>query len=123
MNTDLVCWKCGASLKSLPLPLGRLDECPVCRAPLHVCRFCQFFDANTARKCREKDAEEVIDKEKANFCDYFKPPPGPYSQAAVDKAQLARAKLDALFGGEAKPESADDARKKLDELFGGKDRK
>jgi hypothetical protein len=29
MTNALICWKCGASLAELPLPLGRLAECPV----------------------------------------------------------------------------------------------
>ena len=32
-----------------------------------------------AKHCREPIAEEVKDKERANFCDYFKPRPGAYS--------------------------------------------
>ena len=36
MAHDLVCWKCGASLAALTLPLRRLEECPACHAELHV---------------------------------------------------------------------------------------
>ena len=98
MAHDLVCWKCGASLAALSLPLRRLEECPMCRAELHACRLCVEFDRRIAKQCREPTAEEVRDKEHANFCDHFKPRPGaqvPRDGAVID---AARAELDRLFG-------------------------
>ena len=98
MAHDLVCWKCGGSLAALTLPLRRLDVCPACRSELHVCRMCVDHDTRVAKHCREPTAEEVRDKERANFCDHFKPRPGahqPRDTAAID---AARAELDRLFG-------------------------
>lgn len=56
---------------SLTLPVGRRDECPYCHADLHTCRQCRFFDPAVHNQCREPQTELVVDKEKANFCDYF----------------------------------------------------
>src|SRR5690606_39282520 len=39
----LLCWRCGESLAELTLPLSRRDECPKCRAELHVCRMCVHY--------------------------------------------------------------------------------
>jgi hypothetical protein len=116
----LVCWKCGASLEALSLPLRRLDECPRCHAELHVCRLCEFFDTAVAKSCREPVAEEVKDKTRANFCDYFRPRPGAHV-AAGDGAAAARSQLEALFGGTPAGGDAppDEARTRLEELFGG----
>ena len=80
MAHDLVCWKCGADLAALTLPLSRRDECPRCRAELHVCRLCVDYDEELAKHCREPTAEEVSDKTGANFCDFFKPRPAPTSR-------------------------------------------
>ena len=33
---------------------------------------CQFYDPKSYNQCRESSADRVHDKEKANFCDYFK---------------------------------------------------
>jgi hypothetical protein len=33
---------------------------------------CQFYDVKAYNECRESQADRVQDKEKANFCDYFK---------------------------------------------------
>jgi hypothetical protein len=98
MAHGLVCWKCGAGLEALSLPLSRRDECARCRAELHVCRMCVEYDVAVAKHCREPTAEEVRDKQAANFCDFFRPRPGafrPPDQTAVDSA---RAELERLFG-------------------------
>lgn len=98
MSHTLVCWKCGASLAALSLPLRRLDVCKACNAELHVCRMCVEYDTGKAKHCREPIAEEVRDKEHANFCDYFKPRPGAYQPGNVAEVAKSRAALDALFG-------------------------
>lgn len=135
MSGTLNCWKCGAALDELPMPLGRRDECPACRADLHVCRMCEFYDTSVAKSCREPIAEEVNDKERSNFCDYFRARPEAHDSAAAAAGDVARAELEAIFGVEgetrgaaAAPDAktladrrraeAEEARKKLDALFG-----
>jgi hypothetical protein len=118
----LVCWKCGASLDGLSLPVRRLEVCKACDAELHCCRLCEFHDTTVAKHCREPIAEEVKDKTRANFCDYFKPRPGAYI-APDSAAARARTELEAMFGGGATPPAGDEstpARSALDELFGRK---
>jgi hypothetical protein len=119
---ELVCWRCGNSLADLTLPLRRLEECRKCGAELHVCKLCEWYSIAVAKHCREPVAEEVKDKERANFCDYFKPRPGVYVPADVAASSKARADLDTLFGGGAKsaapePTAAERARAELDNLF------
>ena len=43
---ELVCWKCGASLADLTLPLLRLEECRKCGAELHVCKLCEWYSVD-----------------------------------------------------------------------------
>ena len=95
--TTLVCWKCGASLAELGLPFGRAEYCRACRAELHVCRMCRFYDTTKARQCAEPVAEPVQDKQRANFCGYFEPAADRFRRADP-AADAARAALDALFG-------------------------
>jgi hypothetical protein len=98
MAHDLVCWKCGASLAELSLPLRRLDECPKCHSELHVCRMCVDYDTRVAKHCREPTAEEVSDKIHANFCDHFKPRAAAYTPPNTAEVEQAKARLDELFG-------------------------
>jgi hypothetical protein len=91
------CWKCGAPLAELSLPVGRTDYCRACRAEVHVCRMCRFYDLSKAKQCAEPIADPVRDKERANFCGYFVPvsgrfrAPGPAADQALDA-------LNSLFG-------------------------
>ena len=119
VTTALVCWKCGASVAELPLPLSRLAECPKCRAYLHACRMCQFYDPRLTGQCREDRAEEVLDKEHANFCDWFKPRPEAHRPPDEGKNQAAKARFDSLFGAAASDstDKPNAARDKLNELF------
>ena len=123
MSHSLVCWQCGVSLAELTLPLRRLEECRQCQAELHVCKMCEWYSIAVAKHCREPVAEEVKDKQRANFCDYFKPREGAYQPATGDAAK-ARQDLDALFGGSQPAAAQDDAaaaaRAQLDALFGKK---
>ncbi len=32
---------------------------------------CTFYDLKVYNECRESNADRIVDKEKANFCDYF----------------------------------------------------
>lgn len=121
MAHTLVCWKCGASLAELTLPLRRLEECLQCHAELHACRMCEWYSIAVAKHCREPVAEEVKDKERANFCDYFKPREKAF-QPVSNEAAKARNELEALFGkaqgtAPAAPDPAAAARAQLDELF------
>ena len=98
MAHDLVCWKCGASLAEMSLPLMRLDVCPKCRADLHVCKMCVDYDTRVAKHCREPTAEEVSDKTRANFCDFYKPRPGAYTAPNIAEVHKSLTELEKLFG-------------------------
>ena len=125
MAEDLVCWSCGALLGGLTLPMRRLEECPACGVDLHVCRMCRSYDPGAAKRCREQDAEEVKEKERANFCDYYKPRPDAYGAREHAEAEASRAQLEDLFGmrhdqaeSDSGPSQADKAREELEALFG-----
>jgi hypothetical protein len=113
----LVCWKCGASLRDVPMPLSRLSECLACHAELHVCRMCVFHDPGLRQGCREDRAEHVQEKQRANFCEFFRPVPDAFVTEDRSDQQAARAQLDALFGHAEAPSDSDPARSALEDLF------
>jgi excinuclease UvrABC nuclease subunit len=119
MTDSLLCYRCGTSLADLSLPLTRLDECPDCTMQLHVCRMCVYYDPNVARQCREDDAEEVHEKARANFCDFFKPRGDAFTGQELTAEMQAKNQFAALFGNEDgstadKPEAGASA---ADDLF------
>jgi len=115
--SELQCWKCGALLRDVPQPFGRRAECLACHAELHVCNMCRHFAPGKAKQCMEPMAEEVKDKTRANFCDWFQAGP---NRAAGPSAPGDRSALDSLFGTpqDEAPSTPDSARKALDDLFG-----
>ncbi len=126
--TGLVCWHCGASLKAIHKPIGRLAQCKTCGADLHVCRLCKFYNPNHFEKCDHDMAEPAREVDVANFCHYFRPRADAYNPQEKSRADDAMAELKALFGESEKTEqveknetvdksAADSDKAKFDALF------
>ena len=124
MTNNLQCWKCGHAIDDLPMPLSRLSQCVSCKAELHVCKLCQFYDKTRANQCQEPIAEPVKIKDRANFCDYFQVKPEAYLAKDSSAAQAATQDLSALFGEDVADKisshDADAAKSELEKLFGMK---
>ena len=93
------CFHCGREIASESTAKDRIgfrDECPQCDRPLHVCLNCGFYDPAYNNQCRETQAERVVDKNRFNFCEYFRPAASGAAKPASPAAD-GRAKLDALF--------------------------
>ena len=92
------CFACGAAFEP-DLEIFRATTCPSCGKDAHVCLNCRFYDTSVHMECRESIAEPVAQKDRSNFCEYFKvreTGPGP---AAGDHAEAAREAAERLFGG------------------------
>ena len=101
------CHACGVDLDlGLNVVIGRRDECPKCRAPLHACRNCVAYDEDMRHGCRELNAEPPRDKDAANFCDFFALRSGAMAEREADKSAAAKASLEALFGPKPSERSA-----------------
>ncbi len=87
------CWNCGKQLG--PLDFGRSDRCPQCGRDTRVCKGCEMYERGSQNDCREPQADPVGDKERSNFCDYFKPKSGIGGGAASRDSLKAAA--EALF--------------------------
>ncbi|MEW5854427.1 MAG: hypothetical protein AB2A00_36970 [Myxococcota bacterium] len=88
------CWKCNNQLV-FDVKMGYRDTCPHCATDLHSCRNCQLYDPGAHNSCKESTSDYVPDKEKFNFCGFFKLIDGQREgNAQVDKAKAA---LEALF--------------------------
>lgn len=90
----MLCPSCRTEL-SLSQKPGFRDDCPRCGADLHCCLACSFYDPGAYNDCRETQASRVVDKERANFCEYFQMGGPGASQAPV--MDDAKKKLEALF--------------------------
>lgn len=125
MAQQLTCWNCGQSLDDLPRPISRHANCPACYEVVHCCRMCRWYAPGKPGDCDHDRAEPPVEKESANFCDYFSPAFGRGRATDPDRQDEARSKLDSLFGEEAADtpgdggghDQDDDLRSKLDDLF------
>lgn len=91
---EVVCWSCKKPVEKAD-PITRTQECVHCTVDLHCCRMCKFYDPSVSGGCKETQADYVHRKDKANFCEYFKP--GTHGPDDGDAAAKARARLEALF--------------------------
>lgn len=89
------CFHCGREIATKDR-IGFRDRCPVCDRPAHACLNCDFYDPAYHNQCRETQAERVVDKDRANFCEYFASRTDAARKAGQPIAD-ARAKLDSLF--------------------------
>ncbi len=48
------------------------DECGKCGSDLHVCLNCEFYDEGKSNRCREPQAEYVRERDRANYCSFFR---------------------------------------------------
>ena len=65
-----VCFSCSTELATDIAP-GRGAECHKCGADLKVCLNCRFYESGAYNDCVEPNAERVVEKERANYCEYF----------------------------------------------------
>jgi hypothetical protein len=71
-NTTLSCYSCHKALDLAPAQkIIKNEECPHCYASLHCCNMCKFHEKTAYNECREPNAERIVEKEKANYCDFF----------------------------------------------------
>ena len=88
------CFHCGREI-AFKERVGFRDRCLACDRPVHACRNCTFYDPTYNNQCRETQAERIVEKDRANFCEFFAPGAGAGKKNVG--ASDARAKLDATF--------------------------
>lgn len=91
----LRCYHCQTELKA-ESDFGRQERCPKCGFPTRCCKNCIHYEPSKYNECLEPVADRVVDKEKGNFCDYFKPGNNG-SGGDKDRKAAARAAAEALF--------------------------
>ncbi|MBF0491568.1 MAG: hypothetical protein HQM15_02160 [Deltaproteobacteria bacterium] len=65
------CYSCGNLLQLKEQKISRQAVCEHCDVDLHCCLNCNFYETSAYNECHEMSAERVLDKKKANFCDWF----------------------------------------------------
>ncbi|MDH5191202.1 MAG: hypothetical protein OEW89_08125 [Gammaproteobacteria bacterium] len=126
MAKELVCWKCGSNIAEGDLPISRRSLCRTCNADLHTCIMCKFYNPKLDTKCGHLTADAVREKERANFCDHFRPRKDAHKPVVDTASEKAKAQLASLFGdGSVETDAVkrvqqekDKALSELEKLFG-----
>lgn len=100
-QVKVMCFSCGERLV-FEGTLGRGAECRRCMADVRVCKNCEHYDESAYNDCHETVADNVKDKERSNFCEYFRASQEGTGAGAtkMSAADEAKARLAALFGGD-----------------------
>lgn len=89
------CYFCGSEIEA---PVYRSTICPNCGRDVKICLNCVFYSPGSHWDCRETIPEQVKDKERSNFCDYFR--------------------LGSNYRGDRPQKGPGEQRKAFDDLFG-----
>jgi hypothetical protein len=95
-------YRCSMCGSSIALEVGLETQCPKCKADLHTCKQCTFFDTSARFECTQPIPERVAPKNVRNECTFFaakKSVERDTSSQTPGKAkpQTAREAFDALF--------------------------
>ncbi len=115
----MVCHNCGRDNKIIG-KVVRGDECAHCKAEMHCCKNCRFFDPAKNNQCRETQADYVREKVRDNFCEYFEANrnfPLHERSAETQRTENARGGFDKLFKGDKGGNKSEDAKDAFDKLF------
>jgi hypothetical protein len=79
---------------------------------------CEFYDPGVPKQCTEDDAEEVLEKERLNFCEWYKPGTDVFDAQQAAEESRAKSELASMFGEEEAQKPDDDAlREDAEDLF------
>ncbi len=94
MSQIFTCYNCLKKFPILGETIHRTDACPHCDVSIRCCKMCKFYDPKCYNECRESNAERIVEKEKANFCDFYFPDNREAEASAKENAAKA---FEALF--------------------------
>lgn len=63
------CYFCGTEITP---PVYRSSECPSCGKDLKICLNCDFYSKESHWECRESIKDPVREKDRSNYCDFFR---------------------------------------------------
>lgn len=63
--------KCAACGAPAPASINLDSSCPRCKADLHTCRSCTYFDPGARFECRKPITVKIVNKNARNTCELF----------------------------------------------------
>jgi hypothetical protein len=103
------CYNCATAL---PPDFDFSQECPKCKAALHCCKQCTYFEPATRFQCAKPIPERIASKDGLNECTFFRARVTVARDSAPPPAMVRPASRP-----DAAPRTANDARAAFDNLF------
>jgi hypothetical protein len=88
------CSSCGGKITAT---IGAESSCPNCRAELHTCRQCNYFDPSARFECSKPVTARIVNKNARNVCELFAPRSVVERQTSSGPPTDARAAFNKLF--------------------------
>jgi predicted RNA-binding Zn-ribbon protein involved in translation (DUF1610 family) len=88
------CTSCGAKVTTA---IGGESTCPTCKAELHTCRQCNYFDPSARFECSKPITARIVNKNARNTCELFTPRTVVERQTSSGPPTDARAAFAKLF--------------------------
>src|SRR5215208_3713797 len=63
--------KCASCAAKAPPSISHESSCPSCKADLHTCRQCTYFDPGARFQCRKPVTAKIVNKNARNTCELF----------------------------------------------------
>ena len=95
--------KCSSCGVKAPSQISAETSCPNCKADLHTCRQCTYFDPSARFECTQNIPARVSPKDQANDCAHFTPRTSWERETTAAQTQ--------------NPQEPSGARKAFDDLF------
>ncbi len=73
-SKEIFCYNCKKAIPDVD-PADRIkrrQECDYCQSSLRCCLMCVFYEKSYYNECREPMADRIVDKERPNFCDFYR---------------------------------------------------
>ena len=88
------CASCGAKVATA---IGGESSCSNCKAELHTCRQCTYFDPSARFECSKPITAKIVNKNARNTCELFTPRTVVERQTSSGPPNDARAAFAKLF--------------------------
>lgn len=89
--------KCSSCGVKAPSQIGAETSCPNCKADLHTCRQCTYFDPSARFECSKPITKRILNKNARNTCELFVPRTIVERQTSSGAPTDARAAFNNLF--------------------------
>jgi hypothetical protein len=89
--------RCASCAAIVPAEIDFASKCPRCKADLHACKQCSYFDTSSRFECTQPVSARIPKKEVNNQCSFYAPRTTVERETSSTKPMDARQAFENLF--------------------------